>query len=190
MNRKPFLKYGNENGAALITTVLILVAVTVIGLLASRSSLIEQRIGTNDKIHKRTWYATEAVVSGLMPELIEQNIEKRGFGAGAPPIAYGPSNQLNVYTSDFYNNEQCAIPSETNRDVQANNLAQTNVYVSIYGRTELSAGNAIQLPEGYTLPRGGGAAGGGTQKLYIIRGLGVGAANSQAYIPIGYRHVI
>jgi Tfp pilus assembly protein PilX len=81
MNCKPVSILRNDKGSALIITVLILVAATVIGLLASRTANIEQRIASYDKFHKMTWYATDSVVLGLMPELIEQNIAKRFHGS-------------------------------------------------------------------------------------------------------------
>lgn len=173
----------------LIVVVLVLMVVTVIGLLASRTALIEQQIATNDKTFKMTWHATDAVVDGLMPELIEQNIAQRGFGNQTPPFTYGNTNNLDVYNSEFYLNETCAIPSETNRDVEMSGLSQTTVSVVTYGVTEFAPGNAIQLPEGYH-GRGKGMAGGGAQIQFVIRGLGRGPANSQARVSSGWRHLI
>jgi len=189
MNSKPVSMLRNDQGSTLVIVLLILVAITTIGLLSSRTSLIEQRIASYDKFHKVTWYATDAVVLGLMPELIEQNIANRGFGSGVPPIAYGNAGNLDVYNSEFYMNDQCAIPSESNRDVEAKDLSGANVNVSVYGTTELSEGNAIQLPEGYH-GRGHGLAGGGAAMIFVIRGLGRGAANTEARVASGWVHVI
>jgi Tfp pilus assembly protein PilX len=173
----------------LIVVVLVLMVVTVAGLMATRSALIEQQIATNDKTFKMTWHATDAVVDGLMPELIEQNITNRGFGTQATPFNYGNTNNLDIYTSEFYLNETCAIPSETNRDVEMSGLSQTTVSVVAYGVTELTPGNAIQLPEGYH-GRGKGLAGGGAQIKFVMRGLGRGPANSRARVSSGWRHLI
>ena len=188
MNSKRLPTYGNERGSALIVVVLVLMAVTVIGILSTRTALIEQQVATHDKVHKMTWAATDAVVDGLMPELIEQNILQRGFGDQAPPIPYGNSGGLEVYTSDFYLNEACAVPSETNRDVEMSGLSGTSVYVSVFGATRLAPGNAIQLPEGYH-GRGKGLAGGGAQLEFVIRGLGRGPANSEVRTASGWRHL-
>lgn len=188
MNKELSTIVGNERGSALIIAVLVLLTMTIIGILASRTALIEQQVATSDKVHKMVWHATDAVVDGLMPELIEQNIAKRGFGSGAPPIQYGNTANLDIYTSDFFLNENCAIPSETNRDVQANGLSNTTVRVSVFGSTSFSPGNAIQLPEGYH-GRGKGLAGGGAQLLYIIRGFGKGPANAESRITTGWRHL-
>lgn len=189
MYRKGASILKNDKGSALIMTVLILVAVTVIGILSTRTASIELQVAAHDKFQKMTWYATDAVCDGLMPELIEQNIENRGFGGQVPPFNYGNSPNLNIYNSEFYTNETCAIPSETNKDVQMSGLANTDVHVSVYGATELTAGNAIQLPEGYH-GRGKGLAGGGAHILFVIRGLGRGAASTEARVSTGWLHVI
>jgi hypothetical protein len=195
MNRN-FLKMDmrNEKGSALITAVLILMVVTVIGIIATRTSNMELQIATNEKVHKMTWFATDAVCDELSTELIEQNIEQRGFGSQAPPFEYGASENLMVYTSELFMNTEgatCAsnVPEEDNRDIAVSGLGQSVVSVRIYGNTELSSGNAIQLPEGYH-GRGKGLAGGGAQIVYVIRGLGRGAVNSEARIAAGWRHVI
>lgn len=189
MKSKRSINFRNEQGSMLIVVVLVLMVVTVIGILATRSALIEQQVATNDKVHKMTWHATDAVTDGLMPELIEQNIAQRGFGSQTPPITYGNSTNLGIYTSEFYLNETCAVPSETNRDVEMAGLSQTTIGVSVFGVTSLSPGNAIQLPEGYH-GRGKGLAGGGAQLQFVIRGLGRGADNSQSRVSSGWRHVI
>jgi hypothetical protein len=183
----------NEKGSALITAVLILMVVTVIGIVASRTANMELQIATHDKVHKMTWFATDAVCE-LSAELIEQNIEQRGFGSEPTPFAYGASEDLTVYTSELFMNTEgptCAsnVPEEDNRDVALVGLGQSAVSVRIYGDTMLSSGNAIQLPEGYH-GRGKGLAGGGAQIVYVIRGLGRGAVNSEARIASGWRHVI
>ena len=189
MNNNPRSIFSNDQGSALIVTMLVLLAVTVIGLLASRTANIEQHIASYDKFHKMTWYATDATVLGLMPELIEQSIANRGFGSQPPPIPYGNSANLDIYNSYFYLNEQCTVPTESSKDVQTKDLSGTDVYVSIYGVTGLAAGNAIQLPEGYH-GRGHGLSGGGAKTLFVIRGLGKGGAHSEARIAAGWLHVI
>ncbi len=168
--------------------VLVLMVVTVIGILATRTANIEQKIATSDKIHKMTWYATDAVVDGLMPELIEQNIAKRGFGDETPPFNYNENNNLTIFKTDFYLNEECTIPGVNPSDISVNGFSNTYVSVTVFGRIELSPGNAIQLPEGYH-GRGKGMAGGGAQIIYTIRGLGTGVDRSSAMIQSGWRHL-
>ncbi len=174
----------NENGSALIVVILVLMVITVLGVLATRTSTIELQVASHDKLHKMTWYTTEAVCDGLAPEMIEQNIESRGFGSQTPPFNYGPTSDLWVHNSEFYLNEAC-----NGADMQVDNLSETAVQVAIFGNTTLSPGNALQLPEGYH-GRGKGLAGGGAQIVYTISGLGNGPAKSQARVVTGWRHLI
>lgn len=174
----------NEKGSALIVVILVLTVMTVIGVLATRTSTIELQVASHDKLHKMTRYATEAVCDGLAPELIEQNIERRGFGSQTPPFNHGPTTDLWVHNSEFYLNETC-----NGADVQMDNLSETTVQVAMFGDTTLSPGNALQLPEGYH-GRGKGLAGGGAQIIYTISGLGNGPAKSQARVVTGWRHLI
>ena len=189
MSSKLMPSLRNEDGSALIVTVLILMTMTVIGILATRTATIELQVAGHDKVHKMTWYATDAVCDGLVPELIEQNIEQRGFGKTDDVIQYGPSGSLDIYTSEFYTNQACCVPTPTDRDIEMSGLNDTDVSVCVFGRTRFMPGNAIQLPEGYH-GRGKGMAGGGAQIIYIIRGLGRGPADSEARVAMGWRHVI
>lgn len=189
MNNELSSKFKNQKGSALIVVVLVLMVVTVIGLLSSRTAVIEEKLTSNDKTHKMTWAATDADCYGLMPELIEKNIEERGFGdTSASSLAYGNTTGLQVFTGDFYLNDTCAIPSETNRDVEVSGIGDTDVYISIFGASALTPGNAIQLPEGYH-GRGKGLAGGGAMTEFIIRGLGKGKGKSQIRVSAGWRHL-
>ncbi|RJQ81662.1 MAG: hypothetical protein C4519_08645 [Desulfobacteraceae bacterium] len=182
----------NQEGSALLIAVLVMVAITIIGVIAIQTSSTELSIAAHDKWHKMTFFGTDGVTSEITPELIEQAIEERGFG-DTTPVAYGPSGDLQVHVSDFYLNEEgtceANIPSPTNRDVEIANQGETSVYLRIYGDTEFSPGNALQLPEGYH-GRGKGAAGGGAIIIYNVRGLGIGANETKARISTRYMHVI
>lgn len=181
----------NERGSILIVVVIVLLAVTVIGILASRTAFIEQRITSHDKTYKMTWFATDGNVQ-MTTELIEQNIEERGFGP-TEPVAWG-DGPVTVFTSAFWKNEESSVcadnqPSMTNRDIQDNHLGQTTTFIKVYGNRRLSTGNALQISAG-DKGRGKGAAGGGAYIIYDIRGMGIGPDHSQARILQRWRHVI
>jgi hypothetical protein len=185
MNAKPASCLSNENGSALIVAMLILIVVTILGIMASRSANIELQIASHDKVAKMTRYATETVCEGLAPELIEQQID----GLPSSSSTTSPAPTLVIFEPNFFLDEVCKVPSETDRDFQAGRLSETTVHVSVFGMTSLTEGNAIQLPEGYH-GRGKGLAGGGAQIRFVIRGLGRGAADSEARVSTGWRHVI
>lgn len=182
----------NREGYALILCVLILMVCTIIGLLASRSAIIGLHTASNDKTHKMTWYSTDAVCDGLMPELIEQSVENRGFGSDEPPISYGNSatSTVQIYTSNFFENKTADLvcPSETNRDILVPSLNGADVYVTAAQVPVYLRGNSLLMAEGYH-GRGKGAAGGGTGLLFTIRGLGNGVASSRTRLTRGWLHI-
>lgn len=192
MKTTTFQPVKNQEGYALILCTLILMVCTITGLLASRSSNIDLKIAINDKTHKMTWHSTDAVCDGLMPELIEQNIETRGFGNETPPISYGNSvtNPVQVFKSDFFTNKTADLtcPSDANRDIEIPSLNQTDVYVTIGQEPVYLRGNSLLMAEGYH-GRGKSAAGGGTGLLFTIRGLGEGVASSRVTLTRGWLHI-
>jgi hypothetical protein len=66
----------NENGSVLLIAVLILIALTVVGISAISTSTIDIQISGNDKFHKMAFFAADAGVS---------------YVAGHPDL-YGPDN--------------------------------------------------------------------------------------------------
>jgi hypothetical protein len=187
----------NEKGSALIIAILILMVVTVIGIIASRTASIELRIATHDKVHKMTWFATDATVDELVPELMEQAIEMRLTGEDAlEEVMQVDTTLLAAPTKAFYMNEDpgdCldCVPSGDNYDIKlaAAAMGYSDVHVRVYGDTEFSPGNALQLPEGYH-GRGKGLASGGAMIIYNIRGQGVAHTGTEARITNRWRHVI
>lgn len=187
----------NEKGSALIIAILILMVVTVIGIIASRTASIELRIATHDKVHKMTWFATDATVDELVPELMEQAIEMRLTGEDVlEEVMQIDTTLLSAPTEAFYMNEDpgvCldCVPSADNYDIKlaAAAMGYSNVHVRVYGDTEFSPGNALQLPEGYH-GRGKGLASGGAMIIYNIRGQGVAQTGTEARITNRWRHVI
>ncbi len=179
----------NQNGSALVITVLVVLALTAVSITAMQSSTLDLNIAINDKFHKMIAYATDGATQ-MATELTEQNIEERGFGVG-PGIM---RQQVVVDTGAFYLNEEdtnCALndPSATNRDVMSPNIGGGTVYLRIYGNTQLSTGSALQIAAG-DKGRGKGLAGGGAQITYDIRGLGQGHGASASRVLVRWVHLI
>jgi len=188
----------NNNGSALITTVLILLVVTVIGIIASRTADIELRIATHDKVHKMTWLATDATIEGVVPELVEQALEMRLSQedmANIEELIQIRGDVLSITNPRFFLNEsstcQLNAPTPGNADIvlAAEALGRADVHVRVYGPTMAMGGGSLLMVEGYH-GEGKGAASGGTMILYTMRGLGMGEANSQARLANQWRHVI
>lgn len=186
---------GNEDGFALVISMMVLVALTALAVVTIRMSGSNLDQAASDKFHKMNFFKTDADTD-LVSELIEQNIEKRGFGSAAPPIPYGNNGDINVYNSSFYLNTEDGIcknniPTETNRDIQIENSAgETNSsYVRVYGDRQFNPGSGIEIAAGYH-GRGKSAASGGIQIIYTIRNFGRGLSSSQTRISARWRHVM
>jgi len=81
----------NEDGSALLISLLILLLLTLLGIFATNTTNIEIQIAGNDKLHKLGFYAAEAA---------------RGYVAGKPAL-YGPDNITSTNPLHY------AVPSET-----------------------------------------------------------------------------
>lgn len=77
----------NQTGAALITAIVILALLTIIGLAATNTSMLETMISATEKTNSEAFYAAEAGVDHLRRNLkalfIDENDNK--FAAGADP---------------------------------------------------------------------------------------------------------
>ncbi|MBR9981090.1 MAG: pilus assembly PilX N-terminal domain-containing protein [Desulfatitalea sp.] len=195
---------GTEKGSALITAVLILLVVTVIGIIASRTATTELDIAAHDKFHKMTWFATDATVEGLGPELLERSINVT-FGADDDlgDLLRTSSASLTIGNPEFYMNKACedpdnctpqdladAIPTPSKHDIalDAAAMGESDVYVRIYiSQKGWARGSSILMFEGYH-GEGRGAARGGAEADYMIRGQGV--SNNEARIASQWRHVV
>jgi hypothetical protein len=177
----------NQGGSAVFITLVALIAVTAIGILATRTAYIEHQIAYSDKFFKMTWYATDAVTSEMTPELIERAIREKGLTAG-------PLGTIEIVEPDFYMNpvpSTCEerVASPTNRDFYVPQLGSATVSARVYrADTEFMAGNSLELEEGYA-GRGKTLAKGGVFIDYFIRGLGQGPDRSKGITLDSWRHV-
>jgi len=180
----------NENGSAIVMALVVLVVLTIVGLVASRTSTIELLIAGNDVRHKISFYAADGgTETGI--ELVEQNIEERSFGTST---VWGATN---IIIPNFWENIEDTdglppdnnIPTVTNRDVQIPNIGGGDVYLKMYGNTQLSTGNALQIAAGYE-GMGKGSAGGGAFIVYDVRSFASAPMNSQARVRQKWLHLI
>jgi hypothetical protein len=82
-------KVTDEQGSALVVALVILVAITVIGIAASTTSEIEIQVAGNERDHKAAFYAAEAA---------------RAYVAGTTAL-YGPANTKLTAGRSFPNDE-------------------------------------------------------------------------------------
>lgn len=184
---KTFDILDNEQGSVIIATLFILVITTVIGVAATNMSTVELDIAGNDARYKRAFYAADGGTE-LGIELLEQNIEERSFGGAA---TWGNTN---IVTDDFWSNTESGTPanniaSATNRDAEIPNFGGGNVFLKIYGNTQLTSGAALQIAAGYE-GKGKGISGGGAFIVYDIRAFAEAPLNSRARVQQQWRHLL
>lgn len=189
----PLVLPGRNNGSALIVCVLMLMSVTVTGILSTRVALVETQIAGYEKFHRTTWSVTDGTTDMLLPQVIEYTLDPANARELPDQETLKDDEGLEFQTLDFFMNESesCVAnrPESDNRDVTlAGGSHGEDISIRVYGDTEFTPGSALQLPEGYH-GAGKGAAGGGTNIIYNIRGLGVGAGKVQARVQTRWRHV-
>lgn len=180
----------NENGSALIFAVLILAALTIIGVSSITTSTIEIKIANNDKVYKNAFYAADGGTE-VGREMIEQNLAC-AIGFASEPLLIVPNSTLIVEDQDFAYKETAPAgdyPSDIERDLHfPTDDAQPHTNIVVFGNTQLSTGSALQMAAGYE-GKGKGAAGGGAEIIFNIYSKHQGI-NSSAHIMINYRHLI
>ena len=176
----------NEKGSTLVLSILILLLLTVIGIAATNTSIIEILISGNDKVHKMTFHQADGGTEvGI--ELVEQNRSLFGFDS----TELANLGDVNVTSANLYLNTDPTMPSDSNRDAYlpkdyTGNEPHTNL--TIGGNTVLSTGGAIQMAAGYEGK--GKGAGSGSYVVYDIWSQHIGKANSEAIVLLQWRHVM
>lgn len=206
MKFENFHKYknpaANDDGSALIIVLLFLILLTVIGLSSNKTTSVEVKIAANDKAYKQSFYEADGGTE-VARELLEQNLScPGGFPNDDYYIDFGASSFLKVSNRDFYLNVDDSTsdydisdtnwdfyyPGEDRSDDDAN-FSESHTKVVVYGNTQLSEGNALQMIAGYE-GKGKSAAGGGAQIVYNLASMHEGMQNSRVTIIINYRHII
>lgn len=199
----------NENGYALLATLLILVLLVIIGMSATTNTSLEIQIAGNDRIHKETFYQADGGTQ-IGIRLVEESIGNVGpFTAldadGILIDPDSPNNTILIVDPTLVDNENLArnqnTISDTARDLayfpdgynsaltlSANNLnPHTNIIAD--GVTSTVAGAGLQMLAGYE-GKGKGTAGGGGQILYSIYSQHMGRSQSESVVKVEWRHVI
>jgi Tfp pilus assembly protein PilX len=176
----------NEDGSVLVIAMLILVLLTLIGIAATNTSIIEMQIAGNEKLHKMAFYAADSGTE-VGTELLEQNVScPAGFtdtGGGEAQI-----NQVTVTNLAFWQNTSASQPSDANRDLFYP-TGNGTVNITAGGQTVMAVGGALQMVAGYE-GKGKGAGAGGSHILYDIFSQYIGSLNETATIKIQWRHLI
>ena len=194
MNRHPY-HAKNQHGSAIVMALFILAILTMVGLLAAKSTTTEIRMAANELHRKQAFYAAEGVTE-LVSEIIEQNV--------ACPDGFTVNQQrgglVQVSTPDFWKNapRPGTLPSDGNgedppvRDMRIpighqDDQPHTNVLVG--GSRVVSIGNALQTANGYS-GTGRSLANYGANIVFDQVVQYKGRFNTEAVVSIQWRHVI
>lgn len=186
----------NEDGYVLVSGLVVLVMLTVIGITGTTTTSVELQIAANDKFGKMAFQLADGAAE-VATELLEQNIEYRGFSSssvgntGAASIYYadGTDNSLDFYANEEESTASANVPTGGNYDIKVTSSGVGDAYTRVYGNAQLSTGSALQLSAGYE-GKGKGIAGGGASVVYDVRSLAEGPSNSRARVLKRWRHVL
>jgi hypothetical protein len=179
----------NEQGFVLVVALLFLVILTLIGISATNTSIVEVQVAGNNRLMKAAFAEADGGTQ-TGSALLEENISCPVGFSGPAPLQIGGAG---ITTLNFWINEDVplvAYPSDATRHVvlpNNNAVPHTNLYFS--GNSSLSTGNAIQMIAGYE-GIGYSAAAGGGQLVTNVDSQHIGPVNSLGAVRINWRHII
>ncbi len=98
----------NDRGSIMLMTLLILSLMTILGLSASKTTLFEMQISTNQTAYKQNFYGAEAAIGEGMQILQDTDLENNApvwvqpFGAGILTTGFGGTEVADVYTDAIW----------------------------------------------------------------------------------------
>lgn len=194
----------NESGFALVTALVFLVILTLMGVFATNTTVLETQIAGNDRQAKDAFYHTDGGVQATI-ELIEQNLScPTGFKNTTTTIAgidlYGAKNfayaeEITDINGASGTTTEDDIPSDTIRfariadDPSNRNDTLPHVNLTTFGKTRLLTGTAIQMAAGYE-GKGKSAAGGGSVIDFDIHSQFLGSNGTETKINAEWLHLV
>jgi Tfp pilus assembly protein PilX len=170
----------NEDGFVLIVALFVLILLTIIGISATNTSVIDIQISQNDKASKISFYNADSGIYAT-PKLISQTVDEGVEITGSftyPTRGDGSSFFRQVMGFDPYDNG-------ITRDIQLT-LGGNNVTVDVNRTgTQIMVGGGAQFAGGAE----GIGAGGGVMILYAMDSFGTGPYNANSNLGAVYRKV-
>jgi len=184
----------NEKGAVLITSLLVILLLTVIGLTAIDTSIFEVMISGNYRTHNAAFYASDSGIN-ITPHIIEETVDQT-----LTPVADFPAFTLfgiaaaiddGTGDNDFYREIFGFVPNDASIDMSFNFNNNPNIIITVDiinqgaipivgGGVEFSAG-----AEGV-----GSGSTGGMAIIYDLDSFGnITSNNSQSNLGARYRLV-
>ncbi len=146
----------NENGIALIVALMLLVLLTLLGMAATTTSVLEIQIAGNDKTYKQNFYMAEAAAYEAAYEMaVENNPIVELQGGGAKKGFWLKKEGNNIDYTDVNNwkpavNARIAVNSEAAfaaKYLKKYNVVMTDTYsmrlFKIYGHSKSEGGHSL-----------------------------------------------
>lgn len=192
-------EHKDQDGFALVATLLFLTLLGVLAISILNDSKIDLVISGNDHFYKRNFNAAEGGTE-YGHELLEENLScPDGFSSDNLIIG-----KLKVINKNFSKNNTSEwkaanpdpdlYPSDSKRDIVlpqdiTNDTKNERTNIKIFGETHLASGAAIHMAAGYE-GKGKAAAGGGGYLIHEIHSQHIGSHNGTSIIMIRWRHLI
>lgn len=180
-----------EYGFVLVTVMLILLILTIIGIMATKTSTYEMMVSGNEKVHRQTFYQADGS-SELAERLIFENAVCASVRNTFTKNVFG--SIVNVIDNQFAENiSPLADPVVSNANRSAayypggvvNDLMPHSNFLSEY-TDGVNPGSAMQMVSGYE-GLGAGTPGGGTHRLYLVSSQHRGLVNSESLVRTRWR---
>jgi len=188
-------KAGNQEGFVLVTTMMVLIVLTLIGILAMNNSNTERMISGNDRIHKETFYQADGGTE-LAQQVVFHNtmcLDANGFTSitndGNPPAILNGSIRVENLTFSDATPANVTNVSDANRafsfylDANLNDAAPHTNFLTTF-TVGLNEGSTQLMVSGYDMPIGPGA---GTHRRYLIASQHFGIDNSQSLVQVRWK---
>jgi Tfp pilus assembly protein PilX len=203
-----FTHTSNERGYVLVTALMVLVVLTIIGIISSKSTITELMVSGNDKVHKQTFYMADGgtelaqhltfhnAICSAASNGFTKNTEYDGNDARIingtiliQNLTFANETGLTVTDIDDATRAAALFPVSavtTNAPTTTvdNSANHTNFYTS--ASSTLLQGSGSQMISGYE-SLGAGAPGGGSAMRYQIASQHNGLAESQSLVEAGWR---
>jgi Tfp pilus assembly protein PilX len=173
----------NEKGYILITSMLMLLVLTVIGLAAINTSTIENKLSGNMRLRERNVSKADGGL-GISNKIIE-HLVREGDQTGFADIIGDATLETELRSVSF----DCDTNEDANPDVSyaVDDAAANNVNVDIDKMYNTWGNDAIEFAAGYEGLGKGGAS--GFRVFYRINASSSGLASSAAEVGSIYRYI-
>lgn len=205
----------NEDGFVLVAAMMIMVVLTLLGISATSTSVIERQIAVNEVLYKDAFYHADGGTEAAI-ELVEQNFscpvgfKTLGMSTDTNPATFGSIAGVDVFDRKFVVDETAAGVAGaaagadiTDSDFSSNTIRSIRIpgdpasrddvaphtNIAAYSSTQYAVGSAIEMAAGYE-GKGHGAAGGGGIRAVEIVSAHIGNRNALSKIHLQWKHII